>query len=519
MGRQSAVSRGAAAPTLLSQYRRGQRDFHGWDLASASLRYSLLGEILLTDADLHDADLEGADLHSADLSHAHLNRANLVGANLHDANLHKANLVGAVLTRARLSGAVLQAANLTRADLRGADLRGADLRDAILDETLLQAADLRRTDLRGAHLTNTHLERTNLADTDLSETLLHRVHLSGALLGASRAGAESEEVDNQATDVDTDPFSHCMLVSGTAHPALASAVAQILGVRLGASHIERFPDGELSIHLEEPVRGRNVFLIQPTVPPVNDHVMELLIASDACRRAAAARLIAVIPYFGYARADKRQGQRVPIAASLVAHLIESAGIAQVVTVDLHAAQIEGFFSIPVESLTAVPLLSEEVRPLLPANAVVVSPDTGRVRMATEYANRLGTSVVVLHKRRESGTETEVTHVVGDVRGRACLIIDDMISTGGTIARSVEALLQAGAKPEIVVAATHGLFIADARAKLAHESIRAVVVTDTVPVSLSNWPQLHVVSAAPLLAEAIRRLAANGSLSTLRRGSE
>jgi len=190
------------------------------------------------------------------------------------------------------------------------------------------------------------------------------------------------------------------------------------------------------------------------------------------------------------------------------------GINHIVTIDVHAPQIEGFFRIPVDSLTAVPTLCQALQQRLPADAVVVSPDVGRVQMATEYAHRLGTAVVVLHKRRESGTETGVTHLVGDVRGKACVIVDDMISTGGTIAASVAALRAAGARPEIHCAATHGLLLEGARDKLTRAGVCEVLVTDTVPVGEQDWPQLRVASIAALLAEAMRRCLANGSLNAL-----
>jgi ribose-phosphate pyrophosphokinase len=302
-----------------------------------------------------------------------------------------------------------------------------------------------------------------------------------------------------------------LLFAGTANPALASAVVDELGVRPGIRAINRFPDGETEVRLDESVRGRDVFLVQPTAPPVNDHVMELLILVDACRRSAAARITAVVPYFGYARADKRHGRRQAITASLVARLMQAAGVDHLVTLDLHAAQIEGFFHIPVDSLTAVSTLCHVLRDRLPEGAVVVSPDTGRVAMAADYGHRLGLPVVVLHKRRASGTETQVTHVVGDVAGRPCLIIDDMISTGGTIARAVEALLAAGARPEIVVAATHGLLVGEARATLSHQAIRDVFITDSVAID-QPWPRLRVVSIAPRIAAAIRQLLVGGSLS-------
>ncbi|PYS78489.1 MAG: phosphoribosylpyrophosphate synthetase [Acidobacteria bacterium] len=305
-----------------------------------------------------------------------------------------------------------------------------------------------------------------------------------------------------------------MIFAGTANPDLARSIAGELGVRLSACRVERFPDGETLVILDEPVRGREVFVVQPTAPPVNDHLVELLAFADACRRASAARTTAIMPYFGYARSDKRDRQRVPVAASMVADLLQAAGINHVVTVDVHTPQLEGFFRVPVDSLTAVPALVEAVRSLLPAGAVVVSPDAGRVRMATEFAQRLKTSVVVLHKQRESGTQTKVVHLVGDVRERACLVIDDMISTGGTMGKSIEALLKAGARPEIIIAATHGLLLEGARENLSHEGVRAVFVTDTVPVRHADWSQLKVVSVAPLIAAALRQFMTDGSLSAL-----
>src|SRR5919202_3057402 len=289
------------------------------------------------------------------------------------------------------------------------------------------------------------------------------------------------------------------IFAGTANPDLARAVARELGVRLGACSVERFPDGEVSVRLEESVRGREVFVVQPTSPPVNENLFELLAFADACRRASAARTTAVMPYFGYARADKRRGRREPITASVVADLLQTVGVAHVLTVDVHAPQVEGFFRIPVDSLTAVPALCEALGGRLPGGAVVVAPDAGRVSMAAEYAHRLKAPMAVLHKRREGGDKTVVTHLAGDVRGRACLIIDDMISTGGTIAGSVEALLGAGASDEIIVAATHGLLVAGAREKLARKGGRELFVTDTISVEAGDPPPLGVVSVAPPLA--------------------
>jgi ribose-phosphate pyrophosphokinase len=304
------------------------------------------------------------------------------------------------------------------------------------------------------------------------------------------------------------------IFAGTANPTLAAAIARELGVQVGACAVDRFPDGEVAVQLREPVRRKEVFLVQSTSPPVNDHLVELLALADACRRAAAARITAIMPYFGYARADKRYGRQEPIMGRVVADLLEAVGIAHVVTVDLHTPQIEGFFHAPVDTLTAVPTLCRALHERLPPDLVVVSPDVGRMRMATHYAQCLGVPVIVLHKRRKSGAETEVTHVVGDVASRACLIVDDVISTGGTIAESVRALLGAGARPEIIVAATHGLLLLGARDKLEHPAVREVFVTDTVCVAEKDWPQLRVISIAPVIAGALERFLADGSIGDL-----
>jgi ribose-phosphate pyrophosphokinase len=301
-----------------------------------------------------------------------------------------------------------------------------------------------------------------------------------------------------------------LVLGGTANPDLAAAIARKLGLPLCARRIARFPDGEVSIELYEPVRGKEVFLVQPTSPPVDPHLVELLGLTDACRRAAASRVTAVIPYFGYSRADKRVCRREPVTARMVADLLQAVGIRHVVTLDLHTEQIEGFFTIPVDSLTAVPVLCDALKSELPANSVVVAPDAGRVRMATEYAHRLGIPVVILHKRRTSGTETEVIQLVGDVQGRSCLIVDDMISTGGTIAGSIQALLAAGALSDIWIAATHGLFVDDARARLMLDPVRGIWVTDSVAPDRHAWPQLHVVSVAPLIAMGLTRIHGDAS---------
>jgi ribose-phosphate pyrophosphokinase len=304
------------------------------------------------------------------------------------------------------------------------------------------------------------------------------------------------------------------ILAGTANPMLADAIADALGVRLSECVIGRFPDGEVSVRLLESVRRKEVFLVQPTSPPVNDHLVELLALADACRRSAAAGIIGVVPYLGYARADKRHGRREPITGRVAADLLEAVGIDHVITLDLHTPQMEGFFHVPVDSLTAVPALCAAMRDRLPRDTAVVSPDAGRVGLATHYARCLGAPLIVLHKRRDSSTDTEVTHVVGDASGRGCLVVDDMISTGGTVAESIKALLAAGARAEMVVAATHGLLLPGARDKLESPAVRAVFITDSVAVSERGWEKLHVVSIAPVIAEALERVLTDGSIREL-----
>jgi ribose-phosphate pyrophosphokinase len=305
-----------------------------------------------------------------------------------------------------------------------------------------------------------------------------------------------------------------VIFAGTANPALTVAIAADLGVVPGACSIERFPDGETSIRLQESVRRKEFFLVQPLSPPANEHLVELLAMADACRRAAAARITAVVPYLGYARSDKRHGRREPIMGRMVADVLEAVGIHHVVTMDLHTPQIEGFFKIPVDMLTAVPRLATYLSKDLPPGVVVVAPDAGALRMASEYAHRLNGTVAVLHKRRESGTGTHVTHLVGDVAGKTCLIVDDMISTGGTLASAIKALLKAGARPELTIAATHGLLVAGARQKISQEAVTNVVITDTVAGAAKDWPSLHMISIAPVIAEALKRLVEHRSLGDL-----
>lgn len=294
------------------------------------------------------------------------------------------------------------------------------------------------------------------------------------------------------------------VIPGSAHPAMAADIARILGAPLVPVHLERFPDGELSVQLLEAVRGLTAVVVQPTGPPVDANLIELLALVDACRRAAAERVIAVVPYLGYARGDRRHGRSEPIMASLTARLLETAGVAHLLAVDLHAPQIEGFFQIPVDDLSPFPALLAAVRSELPPDVVVISPDLGRLGLATRYADELHTTAAVVHKRRLSGRESRPLQVIGDVRDRPCLIVDDMITTGGTIAGCIDALLDNGARAEILVVATHGLFVAGAEDRLHHPAIRRLWVTDTLPQRQATTTQ-GVIPVAPLIADALRRL--------------
>ncbi|MGF1481682.1 MAG: ribose-phosphate diphosphokinase [Cyanophyceae cyanobacterium] len=293
------------------------------------------------------------------------------------------------------------------------------------------------------------------------------------------------------------------LLGGTANRELAAAVASHLSVELGNCEIKRFPDSEISVQLHQSVRGQEIFIIQSTAPPVDSHLIELLALADACRRASARRIVAVVPYFGYARADKRQGSRQPIMASMVARLLEAGGIDHLMTVDLHAPQIEGFFNIPVDSLAAAPVFYKALE-AIPQPFVVVSPDSGRIPMALQFAQQLSAPIAVLQKQRESGTQTEITHVIGEVQDKTCLIVDDIIATGGTLISSIEALLQAGARPQLTVAATHGLLIGDALEKLSHSNLHHIFVTDTVLVK-QHGAKLQVVSISRMIAQSIAKM--------------
>ena len=306
-----------------------------------------------------------------------------------------------------------------------------------------------------------------------------------------------------------------VLLSGRAHRELAAEIAGYLGIDLGAVSLADFPDGEISCQLNENIRGRDVFLIQPTGPPVNDNLMELLVMIDACVRASAERITTVIPYFGYARQDRKDAGRVPITSKLVANLITKAGADRVVTMDLHAAQIQGFFDVPVDHLYAARTLDEYFLSLqIPKeDIVIISPDEGSIKRALAHVNNLGGQLAIVDKRRSSATETRQENLIGGpIDGKVALLFDDMISTAGSICGAAEGAKQHGAR-EIYVSGTHAVFCGQAIERLRDAPIKEVVVSNSLPIA-NMIDKFRVVSVAPLLGEAIRRIHRNDSVSGL-----
>ncbi|MFI5273207.1 MAG: ribose-phosphate diphosphokinase [Ktedonobacterales bacterium] len=307
------------------------------------------------------------------------------------------------------------------------------------------------------------------------------------------------------------------LIAGTGNEPLAQEIARELGEPLSDRRIEVFPDGETYVRLGASVRGRDVYIIQPTSAPVNEHLVELALLLDTVRRAAAGRVTAVIPYYGYARQDRKFIGREPISAKLVANLITAAGADRVVAVDLHSPAIQGFFDIGMDHLTAIPLLTEHLKPQLPPDSIVVSPDTGGVKRADLYARLLNLPLAILHKKRSNAHEVQMQAVIGDIKGKHAIIVDDIIATGGTICEAIETLVRGGAQPEVIIVATHPVFSGAAPQLLRHAAIREILVTDTIAVApevSAQLPTLRTVSVAALLANAIRRLHEGLSLSEL-----
>ena len=304
------------------------------------------------------------------------------------------------------------------------------------------------------------------------------------------------------------------LFTGTGNPALGAAVAAAVGVPLGRCEVRCFPDGELHVEVQESVRGHDVYLVQPTAPPVERHLLEVLLLADACRRAGAARISLVVPYFGYARQDRRASGREAGGARVIADLIETRGFARLVALDLHSPALEGFFATPLEHLSAVPALVAALGGSLPANGVVVAPDLGAAKLAQTYAKALQLPVAIVHKVRQSGTDVGVRGITGEVENRAPLIVDDMISTGGTVAAAAAALIAAGCEPELTVVASHGLFVGPAVGRLRSLRLRRLLVTDSVALPDVQPLRVEVTSIAPLLGDAVSRLHHYRSLNEL-----
>jgi ribose-phosphate pyrophosphokinase len=307
-----------------------------------------------------------------------------------------------------------------------------------------------------------------------------------------------------------------VLVTGTANPKLAASIAGCLGHPLADANVGRFSDGEVRVELGENVRGRDVFIIQPSSAPANDNLMELLIMAEACKRSSAGRITAVMPYFGYARQDRKVAPRAPITARLVADLIQASGVERVLTMDLHAGQIQGFFNIPVDNLYAQPVLLKYIREnLLTDDTIIVSPDAGGTERARSYAKYLGREIAIVDKRRQRANESEVMNVVGDVKGRRCILIDDMIDTAGTLTKAGVALKQQGAKSVFAVA-THPVLSGKAHSRLQESVFEELCVTDCIPLQpeLAALPMLKVLSVADLFAQAIRSIHFNDSISRL-----
>ncbi len=307
------------------------------------------------------------------------------------------------------------------------------------------------------------------------------------------------------------------LFTGRANPHLADGICRYLGIEMSRIEVSDFSDGEIFVQIQENIRGQDVFIVQPTCQPVNHHLMELLIMADACKRASAARITAVIPYYGYGRQDRKDKPRVPISAKLVADLISTAGFDRVLAVDLHAGQLQGFFNVPVDNLYASPVLVEYFRQRSYEDLVIVSPDAGGVERARAFAKHLDASLGIIDKRRESETKNvaKVMHIIGDVVGRDVLIVDDMVDTAGTLIEATHALLETGAR-RVFAGATHAVLSGPAMQRLADSKLEELVVTNTIPLRGKEelWDRIRVLPVAPLLGEAIRRIHWDESVSSL-----
>ena len=313
-------------------------------------------------------------------------------------------------------------------------------------------------------------------------------------------------------------MNNLKIFSGTSNPGLTETLCAYLGIKVGAVNIEPFPDTEKHIKLEDDVRGRDCFVVQSTCAPVDENLMELLIYLDCLRRASAARITAVIPYFGYARQDRKDEGRVPITAKLVANLITTAGANRVLSLDLHAAQLQGFFDIPVDHLTAEPVLVKYLKSKNISDLTVVAPDVGNMKTASRYASALGGELAIIHKRRLNGSEVECDEIIGDVSGRNIVMCDDIISTAGTICQAAKLVKKKDAK-KIIAGATHGVLAGKALERIKAAPFDEVIVTDTIPLNdeSKSLKNIKVLTVSELLGEAIKRIHKNESISSMFNG--
>ena len=310
-------------------------------------------------------------------------------------------------------------------------------------------------------------------------------------------------------------FNQMKLFSGTANPVLAQEIADFLGVSLGGVYISRFANGEIYVRYEESIRGADVFVVQPFSNPVNENLMELLIMVDALKRASAGRITAVIPFYAYSRQEKKAAPREPITARMVADIITTSGVDRVVTMDLHTPAIQGFFNIPVDHMTALPMLAQYIKDAKIDDGVIIAPDAGSVKKAEKLAARLHMPLGVMYKRRPAPNVAEMSFFIGDVENMTPIIIDDMVDTAGSLSQVIEALIERGAKKEIRILTTHGILSPPATERLSHPAVKEVVICNTLPIPKEKMmPKMKTISVAPLLGDAIRRIHQNISVSVL-----
>jgi ribose-phosphate pyrophosphokinase len=302
------------------------------------------------------------------------------------------------------------------------------------------------------------------------------------------------------------------LFSGSANPEFATKVAEYLGMNVSNATLNKFSDGEISVQITESVRGQDVFIIQPTCAPTNDNLMELLIMVDALKRSSAKSISAVIPYYGYARQDRKAAPRVPITAKLVADILETAGISRVVTIDLHAAQIQGFFNIPADNLFGSILFANYIKSKNLANPIIGSPDIGGVARARSYADKLGYDLVIVDKKREKANVAEVMNIIGDVKGKDVILVDDMVDTAGTLVKAAEVLKKKGAN-SVMACCTHGVLSGPAYERIEKGELDELVISDTIPTQ-KNAKRITVLTASTMIGEAIRRIHNNESVNSI-----